>query len=423
MRPAPAAVLVLLAAAPLLAQTATQTAPQKPSTPGILTGHVFCADTQRPARIAQVRLLRVPVPADLKENKSGEPELPTNLSEVVETSLDGSFTVPNVKPGRYYLVVEKEGYIDPVALFTPKQLASPDDSTRQRLEATLHPVDIPAGQTVNQEISLQRGASIAGTATYDDGTPAAELQVNLLAKGPDGKWDDGFLRRYGGGFSFMRTDDYGRFRAAGLPPGDYLIKVDLALSEHTTSQFPDPSNPSRQVTMFGTNTKFELPLYTGNVWREKLAIPVTIAGAEDKTGIDLQFPLDKLHPVSGRVLARDGHAVNGGNVAVLYPDDKKQVISTPVSFAEADFKMDFVPEGEYTLAVTAPKDVQHLQVANPKGYTPSTHEEPKTIKTYPDAEQPLLVKGDTLNVIVNLPDKKSDAAASATIQTTIQNQP
>ena len=77
-----------------------------------VSGHVFCADTNAPARMATVVL----EPSDVIESiKPGE-QLQANFSgEAVETLLDGSFIIHNDTPGTYYVIASKQGYIYPVA--------------------------------------------------------------------------------------------------------------------------------------------------------------------------------------------------------------------------------------------------------------------------------------------------------------------
>ena len=69
-----------------------------------VSGHVFCADTNAPARMATVVL----EPSDFIESiKPGE-QLQANFSgEAVETLLDGSFIIHNVTPGTYYVIASK----------------------------------------------------------------------------------------------------------------------------------------------------------------------------------------------------------------------------------------------------------------------------------------------------------------------------
>ena len=53
-----------------------------------------------------------------------------------------------------------------------------------------------------------------------------------------------------------------------------------------------------------------------------------------------------------------------------------------ISFDDAAFHLEYVPEGTFTLQVSGAKDLTKVQVENPVGYTPRFHEESKTVKTY-----------------------------------------
>lgn len=86
----------------------------RPQPVGTVVGHVTCSDTQRPARLAQVKLVRVPTAVDRKP--------------------------------------------------------------------------AGAGQTIREDVVLDRGASVSGTILDDDGTPASGVGIDLLVKGADGKW-------------------------------------------------------------------------------------------------------------------------------------------------------------------------------------------------------------------------------------------
>ena len=132
----------------------------------------------------------------------------------------------------------------------------------------------------------------------------------------------------------------------------------------------------------------------------------SLGSGEALAGSDLVFPLAKLHKVSGQVLAKDGHPVNGGTVKLVYPDDKTEMTEADVQFDDRIFQMEYVPEGDFLLQVEGAKDVGKVQVENPIGYTPRTHEEPKTLKTFPDAEQAITVKGDSSDIVIQLPDTK-----------------
>jgi hypothetical protein len=380
----------------------------RPEPVGTVTGHVTCSDTQRPARLAAVKLVRVPAKADIKPDSDKGPggDAAPVAGNSVETSLDGSYTIRKVKPGQYYLVVDKEGYLIPLAQFSAKDLAATDDETRSRVAKVVHPITVEGDHTVQEDVVIDRGASVSGAVTYDDGTPASGIGINLLTKDKDGKWVEGKFSRYRGFYDlFGRTDDTGQYRISGLPAGEYATEANLSLSDHETSSGPMPGNPEVTVQFEMQKTRFSLPLYSGDVLRKTNAVAYKLGTGEVRAGSNLVFPLAKLHKVGGQVLAKDGHAVNGGDVKLLWADDQTEMTEAPVLYDDAAFHLEFVPEGEFTLQVSKAKDVTKVQVENAPGYTPRFHEETKTLKTYPDGSAPLVVIGDTSDVVVPLPSQ------------------
>lgn len=378
----------------------------KPEPVGSVTGHVFCGDTLRPARLAKVSLVAVPKDTQPGSKDSKEEELfgLKPAGEPIETSLDGRFTLRNVRPGEYYVVVDMEGYLLPLSDFSARELQHPDEATKARLAQRLHRISVAPEQATNEEIRLERGASVSGTVTYDDGSPASGLGVSILTKGADGKWETGIGTRYRASFGFGNTDDFGHYRMTGLPPGEYVAEVDLALNEYTSTTGPMPGSPEKTMTTRMSNTRFELPIYSGNVWRRTTAVAFTLGAGEQRTNADLQFPLSKLHKVTGQVLARDGHAVNAGRMTLLNADDKTKVTETEVETADHQFHLEFVPEGDFQLKVGQARDVVQVQVANAPGYTPRFHEESRTVRTYGEAERELKVQGDASDLVMTVPD-------------------
>ena len=92
--------------------SAAQNNPTAKSGGGTLTGHVYCADTNAPARMATVQLKPV---KDVEARSGAHPHSTSDepASGVVQTTLDGSFAIPNVVPGSYYVVVTAAGYLLP----------------------------------------------------------------------------------------------------------------------------------------------------------------------------------------------------------------------------------------------------------------------------------------------------------------------
>ena len=184
---------LLLLASSTLAATAQSSA--KPGT-GTVTGHVYCADTNAPARMASVQLKPV------KEShlaRHGSARIGMPASGIVQTALDGSFAIPNVAPGSYYVIVTASGYLSP----HPHDDNSDDseDAKKRRRHrsrrSTIPRVDLTADQTANIDIRLERGAAVSGNIRFDDGSPATNVPVQLLRKSKD-RWEastDGRLRR------------------------------------------------------------------------------------------------------------------------------------------------------------------------------------------------------------------------------------
>src|ERR1035437_7397496 len=74
-----------------------------PGTTGTVYGHVLCGDSGRPARMASVTLQPVvasPLPTS-PTNSSASRVNRSAPTTVVQTLMDGSFTIPNVSPGDY----------------------------------------------------------------------------------------------------------------------------------------------------------------------------------------------------------------------------------------------------------------------------------------------------------------------------------
>lgn len=388
---------------------------QQPATqqPGAITGQVLCNDTQRPARLASVELIRVPTATDVErstERRNFSTAAP--VAQTGETGLDGSYALANVKPGSYYVVVDMPGYLLPLGGFSIKELAEPTPVTQARIAASVRSITVNPGQTLRNDIVLDRGASLSGTITYDDGAAASGVAIQPLVKDSTGKWTAVDTSRYRSSFGFSQTDDYGRYRITGLPAGDYAIQANFSLMDHQISSGPMPNDPKISVTFNVSKTVFSLPLYSGSVLRKSDAKAYQLKPGESQDGADLIFPLAKLHKVSGEVLAKDGHSINGGTVKVLYTDDRSELTEAPILNDGSGFQLYFVPEGEYLLQVTGAADVTRVQPSNSGGYRPRFRDEPDTLKSYGTSEEPLVVQGDTAQIIATVPDLSQPTTGS-----------
>jgi hypothetical protein len=406
------ALLALTASTFALAQARQATVTPEPT--GTVTGKVFCADTNEPARFAQVSLENIPAPSAKKPEPEGfAPPADSSGAGKVQTTLDGSFTLTHVKPGSYYVVVTKQGYLAPRDLFTPQQLAdaSPEMLVR-RAEAIAH-VKVEANHTETVEVRLERGASVSGTVLYDDGTPAGGLQIHLLRKDSNRKWIH--LQFNGAPGSSIATDDRGTFRATSLLPGDYIIEADLSLYSSKTRSMKLEGNMTVQIDV--QTFSYSLPFYGTGTAHLAEAKPFTLRAGQETPGQDMILPIAKLHKITGHVAAgRDAHFVNAATVSLVSRDDNKELASTDISREDGLFHLEFVPDGDYILKVTEARDVV-WEMSTPSRDQPfNTQEKERVLATFGDTEQPIILRGDLLDTLATVsPDALPNANKPSTV--------
>ena len=381
----------------LLALTSCTALAQQPT--GTVTGHVFLDDTHLPARIASVILqpvvdLNSP---DLTPNSSSH-----RITTVSQTLLDGSFTIPNVAPGNYYVIAEQPGYLSPIAQLSRQDLNHPTAATAKLMATLLTPVSVAANRTSTAEVYLFKGATISGTVRFDDGSPDTNAGVTLFRKESSGKWDRFNTKLLSTGNT--STDDQGHFRITGLPAGQYLVRTQLELSNLMVDHVFSGSRST------SGSTRYSLEIYLGNVFRRKDATPIKLAQGQDSDGDDIEIPLSRLHAITGSVLvASTGQTVNAAHLAISYTDDGSSLVSTDIDPADNAFHFLYVPEGEYTLKVTNAREVSRTEVPScpdpASRCMPPTYTEEKTVRTFGNAEQPLILHSDIPNLTITVPLK------------------
>jgi hypothetical protein len=367
---------------------------QAPPATGVVSGHVYLGDSRLPARIASVSLISTkPTQPTSAESTSRD----TAWSAKVQSMLDGSFTIPNVPPGDYYLLAEKIGYISPRHLpMGPYYMTKEDEDA---LAKQVTPITVAANRTTTADTFLTRGASISGVLRFDDGSPDAEGRVALMQKDKSGKWvpylpaTAAFNPSQDGG---NLADDEGRFRFAGLPAGEYLLKSILEI---------DPGN-MRDQTSGGDSMiygDYAIDCYYGDGIRQKDAKTIKVTEGEQLDGNDIVIPLARLHAVTGTVVSVEtGATINSATLELHYADDGS--LATQTYEAGTGFSFLYVPEGEYTVKVTHAADV----IAK-SGSTLGQ----KPIRSYDDASQTIIVHGEINGATIQLKPQQTGAATAA----------
>lgn len=384
---------------------------------GTITGHVYLEDLKLPARKATVYLQ--PAAALLAD----PPPLRANLQDrgttiIVEAAFDGSYSFTHVPNGSYFVLASSPGYISPYLALSLAESRSPygdwqplsptQKAEKDRVLASLPRVDVQTTLPYVADVPLERGAAVSGTVTYDDGVPAAGLEVNVLARMVEngketwGPFDMGPYHE----FREVHTDDRGNYRISGLPARNYVVVATLRVS-HDVSYISSSGGGSS-----GSNVgSAELPIYSGSTPRLTKAAPVTLQAGEERTGEDLRIPITKLHTVRGHIVsAHDGHVVNGGGVLLMHADDKSMAGHSETAEEDPSFLLYFVFDGEYILTTTMAADIDYVQLPQTQHTAGPPAYDGKPRHFYGSASMPLHVEGDIDNVTIAVPEPTAQEA-------------
>jgi hypothetical protein len=379
-------------------QAAPQTAPVVYTA---VSGHVTCGDTGHPARFAAVQLIpEKPQPvqtsewtkvkdqkdlAKLQAKSASETLKGTGLSAV--SAIDGSFEMPKVPAGTYYIVAELRGYLSPLSALSTADRMVGGARAISRIQASAEKI-VVQDAPLRVDVRLERGGSISGVIRYEDGSPAAGVTAVRMVMQEDGKW---IVDTFNPLMPAATSDDRGRYRISGLAKGKYAIKAELPTHQLI-------SGLGSGTSSIHSNLGDALAVYSGGVFREKEIKPIEVGPGDEVDGVDIVFPVDNLHLVSGTVSAKtDNHSINAGWVNLKDAETKATQRSTKIE-EDGSFKFNYVPEGLYELATVrvgdanknAPEDAV-VQMLNPQ-----------FLKSYKDAAIPIEVKGDVTGLAVQV---------------------
>ena len=341
MRAAPGAVAALVLFAGLAYARAAQT--ERSAAPAHFSGTVFCSDTRKPARGAVVQLHEI----------TAETAPEDQLRYSAFTDADGAFHMDGIKPGNYAVSFSLHGYYlpdphpepTPAAKISPSKPATstqvpgastqgpggivpPKAQTSQRLSRYSPTLSFHEQETISQTFTLEHGAVLSGRVSFSDGSPAVEAFLNVqnaVTFEP--------LPLYDLAFGPRRSDDRGRFRLFGLPPGRYLVSATIR------SPFQPCTGPDLHIP----------PIFSPGTYHRGAAQVYTLEAGEEQGGVDITIPLATLRTVRGRVTGPGGTPVNMGEVMLEDTVDSTLTRRTLVSPEDGTFLFTGVQPGTYKL--------------------------------------------------------------------------
>lgn len=393
-----AAALLLLLPQLALAQSP---APH-PEDLGTVTGHIICADTQRPARFAQVSLIATKTLAGY-DAEHVNPFMQSPGEGPVHTDLAGGYIIASVPPGQYYLRVDLVGYASPISQFTTEELQAPTPELKQRIQRDFQLVNVTPNSTVQADATIRRAGSISGTVIWDDGSPAINIGVRILPRDPKSRHSD--LVR-----TDITTDSHGQYSVESLLPGEYLVVAVLKANERRSSQITFPDGTKKDF--LDELPSLFMPLYSPGTFRDKDAAIIKVDAGQETDAVDVTIPIGRLHQLSGTLFANDGHPIDNGRIQLLFADTKEEFIG--VWAHDHAFRLPYVPDGSYILKVTNGLDFETVEVPDSPQPGSPTRLERHTARTYGTLQQPLTVHNDIQSLNLDLPDKPATPPNSST---------
>ncbi len=371
---------------------------------GTVSGQVSCMDTNAPARFAVVTL--EPMPGE-RHSSEGASEGNFATNSTATTDMQGRFVMDKVAVGRYYVLASLPGYVNPLAGFEAKQLSAMDEETQKELAKRVQIIRVDANQVVTVALQLEHASEVSGAVLYDDGSPAVGIRMQLLRRKKDGEMSEVNSELIKGLSSFGSdtfTDDRGRYRLIGTPPGKYTVKATLPALEIAVGGLLGGSGSS--VSVRGDQSA-QFSLYLGDKFRAKSARVFQVGRGEQIGGLDFTIPVNGLHTVTGTLTAaHDGHLLNFGEVELLFADEREQARSTHVEL-DGSFRFSFVGEGKYILRASGAEDGEVVE--SPSG--PFASVKAHSMKAYGEVEIPLMVQSDVSGLVLSAPDAAVNTAA------------
>jgi protocatechuate 3,4-dioxygenase beta subunit len=224
------------------------------------------------------------------------------------------------------------------------------------------PVAVLAGQALpNITIRVPRGAVIAGAVRDQFGTPVSAAQVSVkqatVVNGRRQFVDVPNLRP-----PAATTDDQGRYRIYGLPPGEYTVFCSLSGINYSgvlETNSADVEAVLRELragrsAAASATAPAKVSLsggYLPGVPNAESAQTITLTAGEERTGADILIgPLPALS-VSGTSVGPGGAPMRNIMVAVVNTATGSRIGSGGVIMPDADgrFVLSALPPGRYTL--------------------------------------------------------------------------
>jgi len=307
--------------------------------------------------------------------------------------MDGNFDLEQVPPGDYLIAATNPGYLTP-GTTKAMDFNATEDELKKFIDS-LPSVHVTVNQTSRVDLSLHRGAVISGRMQYPDGSPAIAMLLQCepannvaltpaIAHKPVGprlaalmSLTSAFERRQNA------TDDQGRFRISGLPPGKYLVGTIISLDHRPAFVGMSDGGAAPSSTRQPMYPEM-IPVYSPGVFRRSDGRVFDIHEDEQITDADLTIDPGGLHTITGVIVAGPDHHNPNGVIVQFREDGVKQIARFVEALSDGSFQINFLPSGKYTLIVNA-NDLRDPSM-----------EGPMVVRSYKTLKLPVIVGTDNI---------------------------
>jgi len=291
--------------------------PQAADKPGAIKGRVVAADTGAGLRRARVML-------------RGSDSRPGTNPQTSQTNENGEYEIKDVKPGRYTLMVMRNGYVSQTYGQKSTDMMSAMMSPMQGTQLTVR-----AGETLSQvNFQLIRGGAVEGQITDQSNEPLSRVMVQLSR-----------YRTMQGKRSLMpvsmgQTDDRGHFRLFEIAPGSYYLSASYA-----SFGFPDGGGAFP-------------PTYYPGALSPQEASKLQVAPAAEITGINMALTEAASFTITGKVMRGDGKPATGARLMSMRhpPEGFAMMFGGSGVDADGTFKLTNMLPGKYRLTTSTTRD-------------------------------------------------------------------
>ena len=298
----------------------------------VIRGRVIYADSNRPLRRAEVTLY------DTETGGAWRSSVPSDRR--------GSFTFEKVPAGRYVVIAEAPGIISPLAL-----LGRSDSLITKimlgEIKDGFSEVSVDGKGRAETEVRVRRGGVITGRVTADDDEPVAEADVKLFRR-ERGRFVkvESTWRVLDQEKRALQTDARGSYRIAGLPAGEYVVRVSEA--QIGTDGIGD------ETEAYGDGSL--VIAYYPSATNLKDAQAITVLEGNESTGIDVRMPTRDTHKLAGTVtVGRDDSPAGFVEIKIDRVDEGLSRTSLTDVHARTDndgeWEVNGIPDGEYIVMV------------------------------------------------------------------------